>query len=193
MIKLNVGGKMFDTTKETLSKCHKFNEIIEQIQNNKEAGSIFLDRDPSVFGRLLKFLRGYPVKNIEEDQELICELIYWKHYFTDIGLCDCLQNCGKKYHQVQQIINTPFLNEIERYQKSHYLVPLKIATDLFKELAEVPNDKMPLLQVICSKDWNDHVWIDHETWKRKLNECKLKCALYNMKFCFCKVTHEVTH
>ena len=60
-IKLDIGGTVFNTTKETLTKIENtyFYVLITNADNFKanEDGSYFVDRDPSVFGRILNFLR----------------------------------------------------------------------------------------------------------------------------------------
>lgn len=201
MIVLNVGGTTFQTTTQTLYKCRRFKELL--CANTKRDGTpsgtpsgthggthsggcdppIFLDRDPVVFARMLKFLRGYPISQIETDHELICELIYWQHYFTDIALCPCISGAAVKYHQIAECVNLPDSTEVNHYSKTHFLIPLEVALKLFTELEHVPNPRMPLFQVVCSPGWNDHVWVEHDVWKQKMYKCKLQCSLYNRRYC----------
>jgi hypothetical protein len=61
-IKLNVGGRHFETTRETLLNAEYFKCILEgnwsESNSNKE---IFIDRDSDLFSDVLKVLRGYDV------------------------------------------------------------------------------------------------------------------------------------
>ena len=61
IIELNVGGTMFTTTYETLSKLEYFKNLLrpDNCKNliKDKNGRIFLDRDPQVFGILLRNLR----------------------------------------------------------------------------------------------------------------------------------------
>ncbi len=67
IIKLNVGGIVFDTTKATLRK-HKdsffdalFRSSLFTIRNG--TGEIFIDRDPTHFERILKFVSSETLSN----------------------------------------------------------------------------------------------------------------------------------
>lgn len=61
---LNVGGTKFDTTLETLTKVPgSFFETLLSGRWNPSLdrdGCIFIDREPTVFGYILKYLRDYP-------------------------------------------------------------------------------------------------------------------------------------
>jgi hypothetical protein len=61
IIELNVGGTMFATTYETLCKLEYFKNLLrpENCKNliKDKNGYIFLDRDPQIFGILLRNLR----------------------------------------------------------------------------------------------------------------------------------------
>lgn len=61
-ITFNVGGQMFATTMQTLNKVpgSYFGVLISgrwDLQRSAHYGVIFIDRDPDVFGYLLKYLR----------------------------------------------------------------------------------------------------------------------------------------
>mmetsp|Transcript_22430 Transcript_22430/g.89061 ORF Transcript_22430/g.89061 Transcript_22430/m.89061 type:complete len:90 (+) Transcript_22430:95-364(+) len=62
MIKLNVGGHHFETTKTTLEKCGFFKSMFSGNWNldcgKDDAGRIFIDRDGAYFHYLLSFCRG---------------------------------------------------------------------------------------------------------------------------------------
>ena len=60
MIRLNVGGHMFATSKQTLSKCGYFEPFLEGRLPHAvdENGALFLDRSPELFKILLQFMRA---------------------------------------------------------------------------------------------------------------------------------------
>ena len=82
MVSLNVGGRRFDTTKETLSRASYFLPYLEgqlSILPTKylhhhhplqgrldhaadENGRLFIDRDPEVFAVLLRYMRQSQAK-----------------------------------------------------------------------------------------------------------------------------------
>ena len=59
VVRLNVGGRHFDTTKDTLSKCTYFAPYIEgRIDHaTDEDGRLFIDRSGEYFSRILQFMR----------------------------------------------------------------------------------------------------------------------------------------
>lgn len=65
---LNVGGTKFQTTRETLTKVP--DSFFETLLSGRwsvtldREGCIFIDRDPGVFGIILKYLRDYPKPKI---------------------------------------------------------------------------------------------------------------------------------
>ena len=180
--KLNVGGTLFQTTEQTTNKCKKLKNLCERF---KHKNVIMIDRDPEVFLRFLKFLRGYPIDRIDQDHDLICELIFWEHYFLDSALCPnkkCIDVCAKKYHEIQTIVNVSFHDEVEKYKRSHYLIPENAMLKIFGKNFEHNFEKF---SVFCTKKWNDHYWVEHELWNYKINEAKLKKALYKKSYCVC--------
>ena len=58
-MKLNVGGKLFMTTKDTLRRGSFFDSILNGNFDNRvdEKGYILIDRDPDAFEIILRFLR----------------------------------------------------------------------------------------------------------------------------------------
>ena len=58
-IKLNVGGRSFETTADTLSACHYFRLVLEgRMPHGSDVnGRLFTDRTPELFAVLLQFLR----------------------------------------------------------------------------------------------------------------------------------------
>ena len=60
VVRLNVGGKAFDTTRETLVGCEFFRPILDgKIGSAVDVhGRIFIDRSPELFAVILQFLRS---------------------------------------------------------------------------------------------------------------------------------------
>ena len=58
-IKLNVGGRTFETRAETLSACHYFRLVFggRMPHGSDVNGRFFIDRSPELFAVLLQFLR----------------------------------------------------------------------------------------------------------------------------------------
>lgn len=62
MIRLNVGGKYFDTSKQTLEfGSEYFKTLINETYGSTKQpdGSYFIDRSPLTFEIILNYLRGY--------------------------------------------------------------------------------------------------------------------------------------
>ena len=61
VVRLNVGGRAFDTTRETLIGCEFFRPILDgKLGSAVDAnGRIFIDRSPDLFAVVLQF--GYGI------------------------------------------------------------------------------------------------------------------------------------
>lgn len=75
-IKLNVGGKIFETTRSTLCKSQYFDILLSGKFNDTQKDVIFIDRDSGIFKHVLRLLRDplyeYPRKyNSELDYYMI--------------------------------------------------------------------------------------------------------------------------
>jgi hypothetical protein len=59
LVRLNVGGRIFDTTRDTLSKCQYFEAYLENRMGHgvDSNGRIFVDRCGELFAILLRFMR----------------------------------------------------------------------------------------------------------------------------------------
>ena len=59
IVKLNVGGRVFHTTRHTLSLCEYFKIVLDgPLQHGTdEQGRLFIDRSPELFAIILQFLR----------------------------------------------------------------------------------------------------------------------------------------
>jgi len=95
IITINVGGKLFTTTTETLYRSKYFKDISDGKTKceRDEDGYIFLDRCPKAFSHVLNFLRDdrYPFPN-EYEFELETYLIAFKiDTSPEIELIQCKQ------------------------------------------------------------------------------------------------------
>lgn len=67
VIRLNIGGVYFETTKDTLRTCDYFRLIFE---NSKPSNELFIDRSPHIFKHILSLLRDplyqFPDKYLSE-------------------------------------------------------------------------------------------------------------------------------
>lgn len=67
-ITLNVGGKVFQTKKETLSRCKFFRDMLSDCD---EQPTIFVDCDPDNFRHILEYLR-FADYQIPADCQYLC-------------------------------------------------------------------------------------------------------------------------
>jgi len=177
---INVGGKLFETTKETLRKCRKLNKMIQRHSEQQP----FLDRDPVVFDVMLKFLRGYPIGNVLKDKDLLHELIYWQHEFIYLPLPECIEKCSKEYSQVQELINLMDQDNLFQYKSTHILVPIKVAKLIFPDEI-LPSEKKPVCDVVCTAGWEDHVWIERSDFLYGIAALRFKAYTHKIHPCVC--------
>ena len=77
-IRLNVGGRVFQTTPDTLSACDYFQPLLQgrMAHGTDGRGRLFLDRNPDLFAALLQFLRTRqrpPESVLANKFALLCE------------------------------------------------------------------------------------------------------------------------
>ncbi|KAL7095397.1 hypothetical protein ACP275_10G021300 [Erythranthe tilingii] len=78
-IKLNVGGKLFETTVSTLRSGGP-DSLLSALSNRPAHDPVFIDRDPGIFSTLLSLLRSNRLPSTAKrfsNQELIDEAIYF--------------------------------------------------------------------------------------------------------------------
>ncbi|KAL6534367.1 hypothetical protein OROHE_013292 [Orobanche hederae] len=78
-IKLNVGGKLFETTVSTLRSGGP-DTLLFALSNRPDHDSVFIDRDPEIFSILLALLRSKRLPSTAKhfsNQELIDEALYF--------------------------------------------------------------------------------------------------------------------
>ena len=83
IVTLNVGGQIFSTTAETLTKeeCLFTKLLSGRYQLPEQQGGIFIDRDPTHFRRILNYLRTNTLirpTSTEECTELLMEAEYYQ-------------------------------------------------------------------------------------------------------------------
>lgn len=69
MLRLNVGGKFFITSRESVCSCGP-NFFTNFLDKHKNVNCIFIDRDPKMFDLVLNHLRGYTIVLPYDDRDL---------------------------------------------------------------------------------------------------------------------------
>ena len=94
LVKLNVGGTLFTSTKLTLGKCKKLDELLADDESLKdESGALFIDRSPSCFEKVLGFLRADTIAVPEKEAERL-ELLEEAQFYVVDDLVDLLSGRG---------------------------------------------------------------------------------------------------
>ena len=88
VVRLNVGGELFATTMDTLSKAAYFNPFLSgRIQHGEdEGGALFIDRCPKLFAYILGYLRGRCVPSRFELRSIKHSLRHEAVYYGVPGL-----------------------------------------------------------------------------------------------------------
>lgn len=88
-IKLNVGGKLFETYQRTLIQSKYFNSMFDKFAESKSNNEIFIDRSPVLFEHILNYLRdpGYKIPKICYSEFLFYG-IEWPKKTTEISKLD---------------------------------------------------------------------------------------------------------
>uniref|UniRef100_A0A0G4HME0 BTB domain-containing protein n=1 Tax=Chromera velia CCMP2878 TaxID=1169474 RepID=A0A0G4HME0_9ALVE len=80
VVKFNVGGEVFETTKVTASVSDYLRNLLSMIDPSQQTpGSepVFIDRDPELFRRVLTIMRGGTLPHSEMDPQLVQELQFY--------------------------------------------------------------------------------------------------------------------
>jgi hypothetical protein len=129
IIVLNVGGKSFTTTKQTLMVCPFFamafnsSDVLPATLMDK-TGALFIDRSPELFSQILEFLRRNKISNVEALQfPEYCSLDAEADFYGLVGLKTYIVQVriaklefGNNFNLLQQLwskrlSNTPNLNQ----------------------------------------------------------------------------------
>jgi len=96
-IKLDVGGVMFCTTMEVLTRCNSyFSSLFEDAQQDPYDGSYFVDRSPQYFDLVLEFLRYGSIRSIKKlDKDDKAGLLADAEYYALADLVNILSGAGK--------------------------------------------------------------------------------------------------
>ncbi|CCD64939.1 BTB domain-containing protein [Caenorhabditis elegans] len=110
IIKLDVGGTIFKTSKDTLTKFHSFFKTMLECKTGpkiEKTGCIFIDRSPKHFELILNLMRDGDLPLPEDERELRELMAEAQFYWLDglvLMCCDKL-NSTKKV-QIDQRANT---------------------------------------------------------------------------------------
>jgi hypothetical protein len=126
-LKLNVGGKIFETWKHTLESCKKL-----ELSPANDGSAIPLDRDPTIFARALKVLRGYPCAWALQDDDVLHELTCLDHDFVRTPLPRWMDGCEKHFEDIEAAIHTLDPEQSKQYGKTHVLIPVTVIRRLMK-------------------------------------------------------------
>ncbi|KAL3692310.1 hypothetical protein R1sor_005961 [Riccia sorocarpa] len=86
-VKLNVGGRVFETYLETLTGAGKGSHLVKTVSSAPENSEVFFDRDPETFAILLNLLRNGAIDEVY-DSSTINRLVKEARFY---GLLDLLQ------------------------------------------------------------------------------------------------------
>jgi hypothetical protein len=156
MLRFNVGGTMFTTTRHTIDKCERLIRIVDLSVGESGEGTIFIDRDPVVFSKFLKLLRGYPSECEDDliDAEILCELVHWEHIMLQRPIPDWLQPQALTVHTLSPL-------QSEAFGQTHVLLPLKTIQSLIESRSlKGPLERFAVCYAIgATQGWTDSAWV----------------------------------
>ena len=90
IVRLNVGGRAFDTTRDTLAHCGYFEPYLEGRMTHAvdRDGRLFIDRSPELFAHLLQWLRAGTAPSQRETLRLKHKLLAEAGFF-DVPHLSC--------------------------------------------------------------------------------------------------------
>eukprot|EP01124_Arcella_intermedia_P026483 TRINITY_DN4987_c0_g1_i2.p1 TRINITY_DN4987_c0_g1~~TRINITY_DN4987_c0_g1_i2.p1 ORF type:complete len:265 (+),score=47.16 TRINITY_DN4987_c0_g1_i2:42-797(+) len=93
IVELNVGGKIFATTTQTLMRDNsQLANLIHTSQRRDKENRIFIDRDPTYFRWILNYLRDGLLLTLPATQQERTELLVEARYFGVVTLAVVLEN-----------------------------------------------------------------------------------------------------
>ncbi len=164
IIKLNISGKIFETTKETLQKSRMLNTLVNGSFKESQEDIIFIDRNPEIFDYILNWLRGYPINVMSFDENL-----------QNMILCDM------DYYDVDGFLDrvpSPNYNEVSNKE-----IPEFMQTVFKQELIYVP--KKPLVyngisgKIMVDMGLGTYIRIENDQF---LKHCNDICVKFNDKY-----------
>lgn len=160
---LNVGGRTFSTTKSTLEKCVLLYACVAETADQ----DVLFDRDPDVFARMLKVLRGYPgaINSALKDADVLHELQHWEHEFACQALPKWMEE-GSEYsfEAVKSSIHTLDCSQSAQYGQTHKLVIGSVVKQMIEMGALLKEEEYPICQVVgAKKNWIERCWVETKT------------------------------
>ncbi|KAI3388461.1 hypothetical protein SNEBB_009642 [Seison nebaliae] len=134
---INVGGRKFTTTMNTLikyTKSHLYNIVMRQVPCGVDPNNrIFIDRDPDVFNLVLQFLRTNKLEIVINDVEK-CELMPDKQFQTNQLSVSVYNNIAVLKHQKSEnetraeilSIGARRLTDMEREEEDELLATVSL-------------------------------------------------------------------
>ncbi|CAL2033833.1 unnamed protein product [Caenorhabditis brenneri] len=148
IVKLNIGGTVFQTTKSTLTKFDGMFKVMMETDIpviKDKTGAIFIDRDPYHFRLILNFMRDGVVALPESDKE-INEIHKEANYYLLDGL---VKLCEQKLEPVENPTKMKFIEK-----DSELLEILQKATKLTL-VFHCPVNSIGVIQYPCRFNIND--------------------------------------
>lgn len=131
IVRLNVGGHMYTTTKTTLSSQHSI-ALMNILKNCDREGNVFIDRNGRMFEYILEFLRTDKLC-LPDDFSDFDSLTTEVDFFEIPGLSSCLERAKKKKFNVKYIeiletqvngnVNTVLKGRKEDLEALHLTIP----------------------------------------------------------------------
>jgi|JI10StandDraft_1071094.scaffolds.fasta_scaffold18702_7 hypothetical protein len=154
MINFNVGGTKYTTSQTTVDGCKELTALVYSKQYQKD--DIFLDRDPIVFGKMLKLLRGYDCLEYMWDNDVLCELVFWNHVMLSVEVPDWMKPQPLTVHTLDP-------QQSELYDKTHGLLTL----DAITKLKNMKLIDAAIVTPVCKavgalQGWVESCWMEHE-------------------------------
>lgn len=153
MINLNVGGTKYATSQTTIEGCKDLMSLVYSKQYQKD--DIFIDRDPLVFGKMLKLLRGYDCLDYKWDNDLLCELEFWNHTMLSVEVPEWLKPQPLSVHTLDP-------QQSEMYDKTHGLLTLD-AINKLKNMKLIDSSfNVPVCKAVGAlQGWIESGWVEH--------------------------------
>lgn len=125
-IKINIGGKIFETTESTLSKINYFKYMLQDTNINLKTTIIFVDRSPHIFKHVLAFAIDdnykYPLKYRHE-------LDFYDMPYDETQLYDKTKKIKKYIDEINQKLNEIGKPKCMRYDCFNFVYENNVCKD----------------------------------------------------------------
>lgn len=155
MLQINAGGTVFATTVNTISHCKLLHDTVAARKSSEEI--IFIDRDPTVFGKMLKLLRGYYCPEFQYDNDVLIELLHWKHEMIGATLPEWLKPKTLTVHTLDP-------QQSEAFGATHALLPVSAIQKLVDmKIVNGPTERYVICKAVgATQGWIDSAWIENK-------------------------------